>query len=887
MDPGASARVEYAFERLATTLASVGIAAERLVASDAPQERPLIVLGRDREGSLARRLGSPFVSQSSIDGRGCGAVEGFSIRDRGDGAIVVAGRDDNGVLYGAMDLADRIIQAGGIPESLNLDDAPAFVLRGPCVAMQKTQYLPGRKVYEYPYTPESFPFFYDKGYWKEYLDFLVAHRMNSLYLWNGHPFASLVRLPDYPYALEVPEDVFKRNVEMFRYLTEEADRRGLWVIQKFYNVFVSKPFAEHHGIETQQSRSTPLLADYTRKSISEFVYRYPSVGLLVCLGEALNQAKECAVDWFCNVVVPGVRDGMERLGLTGEPPIVLRAHATADPVAVVEAALPLYKNLYTMAKYNGESLTTWEPRGRSRDIHLGLSHLGSVHIANVHILANLEPFRYGAQRFIRKCMVASRDCFGARGLHLYPLAYWDWPNAPDKTEPLLKQYERDRIWFEAWARYAWNPDRDETEDRAYWVERLEAMYGSRAAAEAILDAYNDAGECAPRILRRFGITEGNRQTLSLGMTLDQLVNPKRYRPFSDLWESQAPPGERLPEYVAREWEGGPHEGETPPQIIEETLAFSRKAVEAIERAAPNVSRNREEFERLRNDIYCIRALSGFYAAKVRAATLVLRFVYSKDVTDMESAARHLEESVNQYRELVRRTENTYRYANTMQTNQRKIPVPGGFQGKPANYHWRHLVGIYEEELTHFKENVEELKERDAVNPFNMDESDIRTLPRVQFTLHSAHAEVYEICQGARVFTDRDFCILDAAPELVGLRAIRFSHEEAKKGRYVPIEFEAAEPFYLLVGYFLSEEPIFLQVPNLDTAAHADDQGGLDPVIESAMTVSGCPRVNVHAFRFEKGRRRFDPIGRGSFLILGVVSANAVFDPRDARRCSGR
>ena len=60
------------------------------------------------------------------------------------------------------------------------------------------------------------------------------------------------------------------------------------------------------------------------------------------------------------------------------------------------------------------------------------------------------------------------------------------------------------------------------------------------AAEKILDAYNDSGECAPRILRRFGITEGNRQTLSLGMTLDELVNPDKYHAFEELWESLPP-----------------------------------------------------------------------------------------------------------------------------------------------------------------------------------------------------------------------------------------------------------------------------------------------------------------------------------------------------------
>lgn len=119
---------------------------------------------------------------------------------------------------------------------------------------------------------------------------MVDNRMNSLYLWNGHPFASLVKLKDYPFALEVSEEDFKKNEEIYKYLTVEANKRGIWVIQMFYNIIVSKPFAEHYNIKTQdRSRSiTPLLSDYTRKSIAAFIEKYPNVGLLVCLGEAIQ-----------------------------------------------------------------------------------------------------------------------------------------------------------------------------------------------------------------------------------------------------------------------------------------------------------------------------------------------------------------------------------------------------------------------------------------------------------------------------------------------------------------------------------------------------------------------------------------------------------------------
>ena len=152
-----------------------------------------------------------------------------------------------------------------------------MVMRGTCIGLQKTVYLPGHGVYEYPYTPENFPWFYDKQEWVKYLDMMVENKYNSLYLWNGHPFASLVKLKDYPFALEVDEETFKKNEEIFSFLTHEADRRGIWVIQMFYNIILSKPFADHYGLKTQDRHRpiTPLISDYTRKSIAAFIEHYP------------------------------------------------------------------------------------------------------------------------------------------------------------------------------------------------------------------------------------------------------------------------------------------------------------------------------------------------------------------------------------------------------------------------------------------------------------------------------------------------------------------------------------------------------------------------------------------------------------------------------------
>lgn len=839
----------------------VAISAASLLRSEivsAPDASPRVRYGIEHLSSALPKDAPRIVVQAGCDVPG---PEGFSITTSPDGTIYIGGSDDTGQLYGCLELADRIRRSGGIPPSpLNVIDAPVMVLRGTCIGMQKTYYLPGRKVYEYPYTPEEFPFFYDKAYWTDYLDHLAELRMNTLYLWNGHPFASLVRLPDYPEAVEVTPEIFERNVGMFQWLTAECDRRGIWLVQQFYSILISKPLAEKHGLDSQLHAWNDLAADYTRKSIAAFVRDFPHVGLMPCLGEAL-QEQSTQTRWMTEVILPGVKEGMKAAGLNEEPPVVLRTHAT-DATVIMPEALKVYKNLFTEAKFNGESLTTWEPRGVRQQLHLTMSRVGSTHIANVHILANLEPFRYGATDFIQKSVIAMRDRLGARGLHLYPLFYWDWPVSPDITAAPLKQWERDWIWFEAWARYAWNPDREATGEHAFWTARLAEYYGARAAAK-ILEAYNASGECAPRLLRRYGITEGNRQTLSLGMTLDELVRPEKYREFPELWESQSPPGERLKDYAAREWQNLPHEGETPVTINAEVLAFSSQAVAAIDAAAPLVTQNAEEFARLRNDIHAIRAMSENYVAKTTAAIAVLRYQRSHDLADMEAAESSLANSLEAYRTLTALTNGTYKAANSMQTAQRRIPVPGGKNGQAANYHWMHLLPIYEQELADFRAQLATLK-----NPATAGGRSHAPLTPASWKLLTPGLVTYTVQVGNTAFPDSPATFTTVAPELAALQGIALPCT----GTPPPVTFECAEPVRVLIGYFNANGPEWRKPPTLETDATAAERGGAEPFIIDAVKFDTLPTVNVHAFDYPAGRHTLEVRAPGAYLILGIVQS---------------
>ncbi|WEK17724.1 MAG: hypothetical protein P0Y49_13050 [Candidatus Pedobacter colombiensis] len=850
-----NSRVKFGADRLVKSLSLIGYDVKIVQSDKVPKGSELIVIGTKGDKLLT---GLSTTNSGKQPGK-----EGFSISYTKDKNLVVEGTDHSGALYGCMELADEIKTKGKLPEDISLIDQPEMVLRGTCIGLQKPEYLPGRDVYEYPYTPETFPWFYDKALWIQYLDMMVENRYNSLYLWNGHPFASLVRLKDYPYAVEVSDETFKKNEEMFKFLTEEADKRGIWVIQMFYNILIPKPFAEKHHMKTQDRNRPiiPLIADYTRKSIAAFVEKYPNVGLLVALGEAMEGVGQDDVDWFTETIIPGVKDGLKAAGIKNEPPIVLRAHDTDAP-RVMASALPLYKNLYTENKFNGEALTTYTPRGSWAELHRKLSAIGTVHIANVHILANLEPFRYGSADFIQKSVQAMNKIYGAKGLHLYPQSgYWDWPYTADKISERQLQVDRDWIWYKEWARYAWNSARDRNEEINYWGQELANKYGTDLnGGKAILDAYEASGEISPKLLRRYGITDGNRQTLTLGMLMTQLINPYRYGLFTLMYESEAPEGEMIIEYAEKEWKKQGHIGETPVQVAKEVIAHGKQALAAINKAAPTVTKDTAEFRRLRNDMYCYDAMANFYAEKVKSALWVLRYKYSNDVADLEKALPFLEKSVDYYADLVKLTQNDYLYANSMQTKQRKIPMRGVDK---TFIHWKEMLPVFTKELNHFKRSIDSLKsvglgKANIMEPFK----------NAVVKLLSGN-ESYIINKDAGVFIDSVAPIKDVTEKLIGLKGVKLNKaQQIKSG--TTLKFSNTTPVKVLVGFFNKKGRSYLAAPELETDASANNYGQSEIKISNALVLDGYPPINVHAYSFEAGTNTLT-LGKGACMILGFIS----------------
>ena len=814
----------------------------------------------------------PFEQGHTITLRIAGGApaEGFTIEKKGK-KITITGNDGPGVIYGVNRLKEYYLMNRSYEGITTITEAPEMVLRGACVGLQKTVYLPGHRVYEYPYTPENFPWFYDKALWIKYLDMLAADNMNTVYLWNGHPFASLVKLDDYPFAPEIDDATMQKNQDMFSFLVDEADRRGIRVIQMFYNIILSKPFADHYGLKTQDRNRpiTPLISDYTRKSIAAFVQKYPKVGFLVCLGEAMATIED-DVTWMKETIIPGIKDGLKASGRTDEPPIILRSHDTDGPL-VLKESLPLYPNIYTMSKYTGESLTTYEPGGPWGETHRQLAEAAPVHIDNVHILANLEPWRWSSPAFTQKTVQAMHRVHHSKGLHLYPQAsYWDWPYTADKLADGSRQLQIDRdwMWYKVWGRYAWNSNRGE--DKDYWLQQLSVYYGIKHdAARQILEAYDESGEIAPKLLRRFGITEGNRQTLLLGMKMSELVNPYKYTIYPGFYESCGPQGEKLIEYVEKEWKQQAHVGELPLDIVNQCVAHGEKALAAIS-SVNGVTRHSHEFLRLQNDMRCYDLFARSFRAKVLAAQQVLNYKWSKNVEYLDAAVPLLEISLENWRKLAAVTAETYLYANSMQTAQRRIPV-GGDNGSFKT--WTDMLPVYEEELEALKLNIAQLK---SLKTTNVGSHAVAARP-AKVRLISP-VQTVPLTEGAVLFENREDTPVDTlASELKGLRALVLNRDSTRIVG-TTVEFECDEPVQLLVGFFQDDDSKWARPPKLEIDATGNEYGQAEPVLTNAIALKQMPPCNIHAYHLGAGHHKLN-LPRGIIMVAGFTSD--VIKPRDA------
>lgn len=147
--------------------------------------------------------------------------------------LVVAGSDPRGLVYGLLDIADRVTHG-----------QPVAAVFAPPAAVIETPAVPVRSVMR-QFTSETLdtPWLFDRDFWPPYLTMLAGHRFNRLHLGFGLGYDTLSGVIDsyllflYPFLVDVPgynvrltnwtNEQRARALDTLRYISEETVRRGL------------------------------------------------------------------------------------------------------------------------------------------------------------------------------------------------------------------------------------------------------------------------------------------------------------------------------------------------------------------------------------------------------------------------------------------------------------------------------------------------------------------------------------------------------------------------------------------------------------------------------------------------------------------------------------
>ncbi|HLI03464.1 MAG TPA: hypothetical protein VKU93_04250, partial [Terracidiphilus sp.] len=287
-------------------------------------------------------------------------------------------------------------------------------------------------------------------------------------------------------------------------------------------------------------------------------------------------------------------------------------------------------------------------------------------------------------------------------------------------------------------------------------------------------------------------------------------------------------------------------------VSDETVEASRQAYAAAQAAAPFVTRNRDEYERIVNDMHAICLLMQFYNDRIRAAQQVMLYGYDRDATHLQRARPLLAESVERLRELTGVAGPAYRTATGMETTQRQIPFRGGMKDFPG---WQQCLPMYEKELAIFDKRIAQLSSGAAVSGTDS----AKTLPQVAFTLRPGAGEVFTVATGADLFTGSPVAISALAPELAGMKGIRIAPEQGGT-----LRFRLAQDAQILVGF---------------TRSASRKDSVLDPeteqwnlVLLNAVSAPKMPSMAVWARPLSAGENELD-LGKGRYVVLGFIPAD--------------
>ena len=428
--------------------------------------------------------------------------EAFAIIPEGK-VITIYGGDLRGLTYGALALAETVRNGTALKDVKAAEQKPRLEFRGIKFNLPWETYRPSSALDQHVETAR------DLKYWEAFLDMMVENRFNVVSLWNMHPFTFMVRPTNFPEASKWTEAEFAAWQHLYREIFRMAKERSLDTYIVHWSIFVSREFAEAHGVAKKNfypnyyvdGDTSEIVRRYIRESVTQVLNEYPDLdGIGLSHGEGMGAMTPLERrKWMDDVIVAGALNANRRVKLIHRVPFssgtTSAPGASADVEKVTRAAMEKLE-----ARFEGpiwaEMKFNWShAHSTPRLVKVHGGKLGDTYFVpqpknyKVTWMARNEDFfalRWGVPDFIREHIKLNGSANYVGGYFIGSECYipaLDYFTAVKDPVDWLWAFQRQWLFYKLWGRLLYDP---QTPDAVFQAE-FNRRYGPKG--DNLLRAY--------------------------------------------------------------------------------------------------------------------------------------------------------------------------------------------------------------------------------------------------------------------------------------------------------------------------------------------------------------------------------------------------------------
>jgi hypothetical protein len=231
----------------------------------------------------------------------------------------VLGGDDNGAMYGGLQIAENI-QFNGFGKPYSDVVSPRILRRGAKLNFAFDERLPTYSGRFHTSSAMSVKAVWDKDFWMEWIDEQARNRYNLLTVWIHNPFPALVTVPGFenatlpyikgPKGYDVPGGeklTIEKRIIFWKEVMQYAHQRGFDFY--FFNWNVCPDYAKDQYSLITDSQKDEGTKKYFNSAIKELMETYPDLdGFGVSAGDHTGSNKKENADWIYDAYSQGISD---------------------------------------------------------------------------------------------------------------------------------------------------------------------------------------------------------------------------------------------------------------------------------------------------------------------------------------------------------------------------------------------------------------------------------------------------------------------------------------------------------------------------------------------------------------------------------------------------